>query len=144
MAEESFEDYGSGGLGTHSLILSYKNSSDSSPFGNPAFRRSINRKSGRFRRPRPDKNSNLTISNGNGNLSGTDATVESDIEDLTDAMGTMSRRIMRIEEERQGTFFDFSGIFLKTSFHCFLFLFFVGFVLKNYFSKARTYRTSKN
>lgn len=87
MAEESFEDYGSGG--------------DSSPFGNPAFRRSINRKSGRFRRPRPDKNSNLVVSNGNGNLSGTDATVESDIEDLTDAMGTMSRRIMRIEEERQ-------------------------------------------
>ena len=87
-----------------SFLIIKIHSSDSSPFGNPAFRRSINRKSGRFRRPRPDKNSNLTISNGNGNLSGTDATVESDIEDLTDAMGTMSRRIMRIEEERQGTF----------------------------------------
>lgn len=85
MAEESFEDYGSGG--------------DASPFGNQAFRRSINRRSARFRRVRPEKS--VAIPNGNGNLSPNDANVESDIEDLTDAMGTMQRRIMRIEEERQ-------------------------------------------
>ena len=87
------------------------NSSDASPFGNSNFRRSINRKSGRFRRPRPDKNANLSISNGNGNLSPNDATIESDIDDLTDAMGTMSRRIMRIEEERQGTINENTQVF---------------------------------
>jgi len=97
MAEESFEDYGSGG---------------DSPFGNPAFRRSINRKSGRnFRRSmRRQERPKIEVKNGtsNGPGAGGDSNsniaienVESDIDELSDQMNEMTRRMLRIEEERQ-------------------------------------------
>jgi len=103
MAEEAFEDYGSGG---------------DSPFGPSTFRRSINRKSGRFARrsmrraERPEikiSSSNDMNNNGAGaSANGTDTTaneaighVESDIDELSDQMNEMTRRMLRIEEERQ-------------------------------------------
>jgi len=99
MAEESFEDYGSGG---------------DSPFGNPAFRRSINRKSGRnFRRSmrrqeRPKIEIKNVPSNGGGDFNSNVAIensdideVNADIDDLSDQMNEMTRRMLRIEEERQ-------------------------------------------
>jgi len=88
MAEE-FEDYGSGG---------------DSPFGNSSFRRSINRKSGRnfrrsMRRPAVEKSngSSANVSQLSDNIE----TVESDLDDLSDQMNEMTRRMVRIEEERQ-------------------------------------------
>lgn len=101
MAEEAFEDYGSGG---------------DSPFGPSTFRRSINRKSGRFgrrsmrRAERPEIKINTSDMNNNSqsNQNGNDLManeaivhVESDIDELSDQMNEMTRRMLRIEEERQ-------------------------------------------
>ena len=83
-----------------------------SPFGNPAFRRSINRKSGRnFRRSmRRQERPKIEVKNGtsNGPGAGGDSNsniaienVESDIDELSDQMNEMTRRMLRIEEERQ-------------------------------------------
>ena len=86
-----------------------------SPFGNPAFRRSINRKSGRnFRRSmRRQERPKIEVKNGtsNGPGAGGDSNsniaienVESDIDELSDQMNEMTRRMLRIEEERQVSF----------------------------------------
>ena len=85
-----------------------------SPFGNPAFRRSINRKSGRnFRRSmrrqeRPKIEIKNVPSNGGGDFNSNVAIensdideVNADIDDLSDQMNEMTRRMLRIEEERQ-------------------------------------------
>ena len=91
-----------------------------SPFGNPAFRRSINRKSGRnFRRSmRRQERPKIEVKNGtsNGPGAGGDSNsniaienVESDIDELSDQMNEMTRRMLRIEEERQVSFMS-SGL----------------------------------
>ena len=75
-----------------------------SPFGNPAFRRSINRKSGRnFRRSmRRQERPKIEVKNGTSNGpmgAGGDSNsniaienVESDIDDLSDQMNEMTRK----------------------------------------------------
>ena len=104
----------------HSMSPLFNHCFSDSPFGNPAFRRSINRKSGRnFRRSmRRQERPKIEVKNGtsNGPGSGGDSNsniaienVESDIDELSDQMNEMTRRMLRIEEERQVSFMS-SGL----------------------------------
>ena len=85
MAEEAFEDYGSGGWVTTTTTIARLTVFSDSPFGPSTFRRSINRKSGRFARrsmrraERPEikiSSSNDMNNNGAGaSANGTDVSV---------------------------------------------------------------------